>query len=83
MTPGPEDVLAPVVLAVRLPAAGSGSRYHAFSLVAGLGLLLILFSIMAVGPDGPNIGAQQRLFLLLSCAWLAASAVKAYRRAGA
>jgi hypothetical membrane protein len=73
--------LAPVVLAVRLPTAGPGRRYFAFSLVAGLGLLLVLFSIMAVGPDGPNIGAQQRLFLLLLCAWLIASAVKADRQA--
>jgi hypothetical protein len=65
----------------RTPLLGPGRRYFAFSLVAGLGLLLVLFSIMAVGPDGPNIGAQQRLFLLLLCAWLIASAVKADRQA--
>lgn len=71
--------LAPLGLAVRLPATPSGHRYYAASLLAGLGMVIMLFVTMAAGPRDPSIGWLQRLSLTILAAWLIASALRVQR----
>jgi hypothetical protein len=71
--------LAPLGLAVRLPATSTGHRYYASSLLAGLGMVVMLFVAMAAGPEDPNIGWLQRVGLTILAAWLIASALRVQR----